>query len=206
MLSLKQKLDDTIAIDGVAYPLNLSFDNVLRWYDLMNDETVDDMGKVEIAFDMFVVKCKTDIQTKLYTVQRIIDEYVVGNQEQPNDGTEDPADQKSFYSFDKDAEFIYASFLQEYGIDLLDQQGIMRWEKFVALLNGMRDKTKFRQIIGIRAAELPTGSDEYSVKERERLEELKQIYALDKNQSVEEQDAAMDGMFKSLVNMAKKGG
>ncbi|WP_168371033.1 Gp15 family bacteriophage protein [Sporolactobacillus laevolacticus] len=204
-MSLKQKLDDTITIDGVAYNLDLSFDNVLRWYDLMNDKSIDDIGKVEIAFDMFVVDCETDIKIKLYTVQRIIDEYVVGKQE-PNDGSAKPPDQKQYYSFDKDAEFIFASFLQEYGIDLLDQQGIMRWEKFVALLNGMRDKTKFRQIIGIRAAELPTGNDEYSVKERERLQELKQIYALDKNQSVEEQDAAMDGMFKSLVNMAKKGG
>lgn len=205
MLSLKQKLDDTIKIDGTNYQLDLSFDNVLRWYDLMNDKLIDDIGKVEIAFDMFVVDCETDIQTKLYTVQRIINEYVVGKQE-PNDGSAQTTDQKQYYSFDKDAEFIFASFLQEYGIDLLDQQGIMRWEKFVALLNGMRDKTKFRQIIGIRVAELPTGSDEYSVKERERLQELKQIYALDKNQSVEEQDAAMDGMFKSLVNMAKKGG
>lgn len=205
MLSLKQKLDDTITIDGVAYNLDLSFDNVLRWYDLMNDKSIDDIGKVKIAFDMFVVDCETDIQTKLYTVQRIINEYVVGKQE-TNDGTEDTTDQKQYYSFDKDAEFIFASFLQEYGIDLMDQQGIMRWEKFVALLNGMRDKTKFRQIVGIRAAELPTGNDQYAIQERERLEQLKQLYALDKQQTVEEQDAAMDGMFKSLVNMAQKGG
>lgn len=206
MLSLKQPLDDQIAIHGNEYKLDLSFDNVLRWYDLMKDHSVDDLEKVAIAFEMFVPDCETDMETMLYVTKRIVETYITSKQSSPNDGSEDTSDQKQYYSFDKDAEYIFASFLQEYGIDLLGQQGLMRWEKFVAMLNGLRDNTKFRQIIGIRTADLPAGNSEYDVAEAKRLTELKQIYALDKDEAVQDQEAAMDSMFHSLVNTAKKGG
>ncbi|MDD9147823.1 Gp15 family bacteriophage protein [Sporolactobacillus sp. CQH2019] len=202
MLSLKQPLDDKIRINGQEYDLDLSFDNVLRWYDLMDDKKIDDMLKIMLAFEMFVPDCEADSPTMVQTVNAIVKEYITAK---PDDGQE-TSNQTQYYDFNKDAEYIFASFLQEYGIDLLDQQGIMQWEKFIALFNGLRSDTKFMKIVGIRSAELPTGNSEYEIAERKRMVELKNIYTLDPEQSRQEQEARMDKMFDNLVNMAKKGG
>lgn len=201
MLSLKQPLDDKIRINGGEYDLNLTFDNVLRWYELIDDKKISDTGKILLAFEMFVPDCEADLNTQIDTVQSIA-KYIADS---PDDDQE-TADQTQYYSFSKDAEYIFASFLQEYGIDLLDQQGIMRWEKFIALFRGMRDSTKINQIIGIRAADLPTGDSESEKAERERLVRLKNAYALDSEQNRQAQETEMNNMFDALVDMAKKGG
>lgn len=201
MLSLKQPLDDKIRIKGRDYHLDLSFDNVLRWYELIDDDSINEMGKILLAFEMFIPECKADADTQIQAIQAI-SKYIAG---EPDDGQE-TSDQTQYYSFSKDAEYIYASFLQEYGIDLIDQQGVMRWEKFIALFKGMRDNTKINQIIGIRATDIPSGSSEYEKAERERILQLKSAYALDSEQNRQEQESRMDHMFDTLVNMAKRGG
>ncbi|WP_100489424.1 Gp15 family bacteriophage protein [Sporolactobacillus pectinivorans] len=201
MLSLKQPLDDKIRINGRDYFLDLSFDNVLRWYELIDDDSINEMGKILLAFEMFIPECEVDVDTQIKAIQAI-SKYIAG---EPNDGQE-TSDQTQYYSFSKDAEYIYASFLQEYGIDLIDQQGVMRWEKFIALFKGLRDNTKINQIIGIRATDVPNGSSEYEKAERERILQLKSAYALDSEQNRQEQETRMDHMFDTLVNMARKGG
>lgn len=215
MLSLKQPLDHSIELDGQTYQLDFAYDNVLRWYDLVGDEELNEIGKVVIAFRMFVLDCPddTDIETQVATVEAIA-KYLAGksdeneskSEDNEQDNYEDDSLNKELFSFEEDANYIYASFLQEYHIDLIDQQGKLPWEKFIALLNGMRDDTKFNQIVGIRAAELPTGTDESSRAERERLIRLKEAYALKSTVSIIEQE--MDSMFEQIMTDAiiKKGG
>ena len=40
--------------------------------------------------------------------------------------------------------------MRDYKIDLIEQQGSLRWEKFNAMLNYLSDDTPFKQIIAIR--------------------------------------------------------
>lgn len=214
MLSLKQPLDHTVEINGHTYGLDFSYDNVLRWYDLVKDEELNELQKVVIAFRMFILDCPDDIDvdTQVATVEGIA-KYLAGKDDNAEDEQQeqdlydsDFEETKEFFSFEEDVNYIYASFLQEYHIDLIDQQGKLPWEKFIALLNGMRENTKFNQIVGIRAAELPTGNNEADKAERDRLIRLKEIYALKNSVSVVEQE--MDSMFASIMQQAtiKKGG
>lgn len=213
MLNLKQGLDHDIEIDGTVYTMDLSYDNVLRWYDLVKDEDLIELEKIVIAFRMFVPDCpnNTDINSKVATVENIAI-YLTGKDEeeneQPQDDTyeEDSDSNKQYFDFDEDSNYIYASFMQEYNIDLIDQRGKLAWEKFIALLNGMRSNTKFNEIVSIRATELPTGNDDASKAERERLIRLKDVYALKSSVSIVEQE--MDNMFASIMEQAiiKKGG
>lgn len=213
MLNLKQGLDHDIEIDGTVYTMDLSYDNVLRWYDLVKDEDLIELEKIVIAFRMFVPDCpnNTDINSKVATVENIAI-YLTGKDEeeneQPQDDTyeDDNDSNKQYFDFDEDSNYIYASFMQEYNIDLIDQRGKLAWEKFIALLNGMRSNTKFNEIVSIRATELPTGNDDASKAERERLIRLKDVYALKSSVSIVEQE--MDNMFASIMEQAiiKKGG
>jgi len=196
MFTLTDPLEEEIEIEGNVYPLDLSFDNVLRFFDLMDDDTFFDAEKIEIAFEMFVDTDKEfDFETKYKVVKTIVETFIASNNDSNADYSSDVGDSKQYYDLKQDAEYIYASFLQEYGIDLIEQQGKLRWEKFVALLVGLRDNTRFKEIVGIRAAELPKGKG--MEEERKRLRKLKQIYALKKDQRTKEQE--LDAMFNMLA-------
>lgn len=214
MLSLKQALEDEIEIDGKKYILDLSFDNVLRWYELMEDSTVNEEGKIEIAFMMFIqnfdnspITEEISFEVKITTIQQL-SIYISGksdDEDEDDDGVYEA--QKEYFNFDQDANYIFASFLQEYGIDLTKEFGKLRWEKFIALLNGLRNDTKFNEIVGIRCAELPTGSDEHSIAEKQRMMKLKSMYELKSQKNVQYMESQMDSLFRIIEETAtKKGG
>jgi len=193
MFTLTDPLEDEIEIEGKVYPLDLAFDTVLRFFDLMDDETFFDHEKINIAFKMFVdTDDEFNFNTKYQAVKTIVETFIIRDESNDSD---DGGTSKQLYDLKQDAEYIYASFLQEYGIDLIEQQGKLRWEKFLALLGGLRDNTRFKEIVGIRAAELPRGKG--MEEERKRLRKLKQIYALKKDQKTKE--AELDAMFNMLA-------
>ncbi|KYC72291.1 hypothetical protein GWJ21_04085 [Bacillus coagulans] len=203
MLSLTQPLENEIEINGQHYEWDLSYDNVLRFYELMDDDSVNEIEKVQIAFKMFVPECIADIETQIETVQAI-SKYVSGQDEEESEPSE--GSHKQYYSWEQDADYIYASFLQDYGIDLIDLQGTLRWEKFIAMLNSLSERTKFSQVVSIRAAEIPAGNSEYEIAERNRLIQLKDLYALKGEDSVSYAEQEIDSMFDRLVESAQKGG
>src|SRR5690625_7547641 len=86
---------------------------------------------------------------------------------------------EKIFDFVQDAEFIYASFMHTYQIDLFEQQGKLQWTKFKALLNGLSEDSIFSRVVGIRTAELLSGKG--MQKERERLRKRKQNIASDED-------------------------
>ena len=80
----------------------------------------------------------------------------------------------SVIDYEGDADYIYAAFLQQYGIDLMDVKNL-HWHKFKALMRGLR-KTKLNDIINIRLYENDTGkTTEYTRK----MEKLRQAWEVD---------------------------
>lgn len=51
--------------------------------------------------------------------------------------------------YELDADLIYAAFLGQYGIDLIDVEEL-HWHKFLALLKGLNEATKLREVMGYR--------------------------------------------------------
>lgn len=60
--------------------------------------------------------------------------------------------------YEIDADYIYAAFLQQYGIDLLEVKDL-HWHKFLALLRGLTDATKMYQIMSYRSYEKDNRTD-----------------------------------------------
>src|SRR5690625_7804281 len=63
-------------------------------------------------------------------------------------------DDEKAHDLVQDAEYIYASFMHTYHIDLFEQQGKLNWKKYKSLLTGLGDDTIFSRIVGIRTADL----------------------------------------------------
>lgn len=184
MLNLAYPITDSVEIDGVEYKLDLAFDNVLRLLDMLADEYLTDAEKVMLGLEMLLdkgldygIKEKTDIFVELF--KSIMGAGEEDNQNLDIEGNVMPSPGQGgekVYSIKEDADYIFASFYQDYGIDLIEQQGKLHWYKFRALLAGLKKDTQFKEILNIRSMELPSGKG--SSKEREQIKKLKKQYAL----------------------------
>lgn len=196
MFSLYYKQDDTYEVDNVIYHLSVSFDNVLKLIDMTRDTSLAPNYRVILGIKMLFGK-NTDLLQK-YNFQELnqifLDVFkIYVNQGKEPEIKKDLAgnplppefqkDKESSYSLKYDAEYIYASFMQAYGIDLIEEQGELHWFKFQALLAGLPEDTKFRQVVSIRLWKKPSKSDT----EESQMRELQEIYKLpDEESEVEE--------------------
>jgi len=206
MLSLVEPLGTTITIGDEEWTVDLSFDNVLRWYILLDDDAIDDAQKVYLAFNAFVGDGADVTADQMVSVVSEISKYVqqtvYGDQDdEPSvDLNGDPMPQERFFSYEKDADAIYSSFMADYHIDLIDKQGKLRWEKFKALLDGLSDQTLFRRIVAIR--QKPTTGLEGE--ELSNLLEAQNYYRLDEGDTQSNLDEQIGQVFNMLAESAKE--
>ena len=81
--------------------------------------------------------------------------------------------------FEVDSDLIYAAFLGQYGIDLTEVEDL-HWHKFLALLNGLNNSTKLREVMGYRCYEKNTDKD------RDAYEELRLAWEIEPPMTDEE--------------------
>lgn len=91
--------------------------------------------------------------------------------------------------YELDADLIYSAFLGQYGIDLIDVE-YLHWHKFLALLSGVNDSTRLREVMGYRCYEKSTEKEEVwraklkraweidrlSIEEKEELDQFSNLF------------------------------
>lgn len=178
---------------GETYQFNFAYDNILRLFKLIDDDSIDKMLKFELEFEMLIGK---GLDIPLEKMADAVTYAVKLIQESPYQSlSHSPT---KVFDYEQDSEAIYASFLQQYGIDLIEQKGKLDYFKFRALLTNLNSDTPFQQIIQIR-----TDNPSKYVNDQERLNQLnlqQQTYALKKTpKEIEaEQQAQMEAAFGDL--------
>lgn len=197
MLSLTKELEHFFIYKGKKYRINLAFDNVLRWYELLEDQNFLPEDKALMSFHIFFGKdaFNTDL---IITSLKSISEYL---QKRPYGKNVQPDDQK-YYSLTQDAEAIYASFMKDYHIDLISMQGKLHWDKFIALLFGLSEDTYFKKIIDIRTRDI----SDLTGNAKQEMIDAKAFYELDENRTEEAHDSQSKGIFEALKAQAIKEG
>lgn len=84
--------------------------------------------------------------------------------------------------YELDADLIYSAFLGQYGIDLVDIE-YLHWHKFLALLAGLNESTKLREVMGYRCYE------KSECKDRDIYEELRRSWEIIRMTPEEEAEA-----------------
>ena len=69
---------------------------------------------------------------------------------------------------------IYSAFLGQYGIDLIDIE-YLHWHKFLALLSGVNDGTRLREVMGYRCYEKSNEKEEVWRSKLKRAWEIDRI-------------------------------
>lgn len=166
---------ENVEYKGKTYRTDTSYDTVLLLQRLYDEENLDPGDKINQALKMltrnrFKVWFLTDME-KAELLKKITQEKI-NLPPRPKVGK-----QQKLMDFEADSEYIYASFQQAYGIDLLKERGRLQWKRFCELLDGLPEKTKLREVMRIRAMEIPEPT-RYNQKERQNIAELKAYYAL----------------------------
>lgn len=189
MLDLSRKLTDTLVIDDEEFPLNLSFDNVLRLFEMWRDEDVPEFVKPHFGIRILTGETLEDftVEEMSEVFNEVFEEHISLSTVEDNHVEYDLAgnpmkttasngkQEQAPYDIRYDGDYIYASFLQAYGIDLFDVQGKLHWKKFNALLSGLPEGTKFMEVIKIRKWKPQKGD---SAEYKEEMRRLQKDYAL----------------------------
>lgn len=195
MFDISKKIDDKLILNEKEYQLFLSFDNVLRVFEMWSDDEVSALIKPQLALCMLTKSdyfrgMETDDAMDLY--EQVFNEHInivnptdqvdrydiEGNLLPKKPKDKENEDEEPAMSIKYDGEFIFSSFMQAYNIDLIEQQGKLHWKKFNALLSGLPDGTKMIEVIKIRSWKPSKGE---SQKEKNKMRELQEKYALPRN-------------------------
>lgn len=169
--------NNSIEMDGKVYRLDLAYDTVLNIKRMYKEKLLSDAEILYHALNLLglnendIAKLSWDERAELLT--KIFKEKVAGPK-RPKVGK-----QQILYDFEYDGEYIFASFMKDYGINLIEQQGMLPWSQFVALFQGLSKDTKIKEVMRIRGMEIPTQT-KTNGKEIQELMEAKIFYALPK--------------------------
>ncbi|HFX4105156.1 TPA: bacteriophage Gp15 family protein [Streptococcus pyogenes] len=184
-MKLNDPLVESFEFRGETYPINLSFNCVLDVFDVIDDNFLNEAEKCFLCLDIlldrtylpftYAVDLWVYIKTNFIDAERSekpqLD--IKGN---PMPVVKEKEDNKKVIDFRLDAEFIYASFMQAYQINLLKEQNKLSWIEFKALLNALPEDTIMQRIIAIRQwKDDGKGDKEY----RDNMRKLKAKYSLD---------------------------
>ena len=177
---IAHRLINTIVFKGRKIKLNLKYDAVLRVFELQKDKLFSDSEKIDVSLRMLTKHCPRLLPSdKVELFKILFDQHIMAGKKRGESG------EKSV-DFQQDAAYIYSSFLMDYGIDLQKEQGRMDWRVFIALFQGLSERTKIREVMQIRTRKLPS-PNKYNADEIEAIREAKQYYALEVSEEEAEQ-------------------
>ena len=158
---------DHIELDGVAYLIHNSHRNYITALKLIRSEKIFEEDKVELVLPLLF---KDEIP-KGKEVEAIQNYFNLFTEEHRPKRKGEP-------SFDivQDADYIYAGFMQSYGMDLDNVD--LKIEKFIALLKGLPTNTKLSDIIRIRTMPIPQRT-KWNAQQIADIIEAKHEFALD---------------------------
>lgn len=180
--------------------VNPAFDYVLEIQKLYREEELGKYEKMDQALRMLVKNNWNlrlfSIEEKILLFEDICKKYIETKKRPKMKQAPVP-----ILDFEEDGDYIYASFMQDYHIDLIDMQGRLPWKKFLYLFNGLSDKTKIKQVMQIRSMDVPEYNG-HNMKQIQNIQELKSYYALPIRGGGGQ--SGLDLLFSTLEGMAKR--
>lgn len=179
-----------VAIDGVLIPIESNFRTSILFELMLLDPDIPEPIKMVQGLGLYYPTIPQNTQA---AVERMVWFYRGGQQEEDRPGKGKP--KSAIYSFEYDADMIYAAFRAQYGIDLQDIE-YLHWWKFKALFRGLTDEHEIVKAMGYRATEITA---DMSKEQRKHLNEMKEIYKLPVQISQSEKEK-LDAIEEALLS------
>lgn len=161
------KLPETVKVDGSTFYVKTSFKFWLKFL-----KKLDDKNAPPVDFDFMYDGARP--RSRLNGIMALV-QFCNPPQLLPRPDVFGSGSSEKATDYFVDAEYIYAAFMELYGIDLIESD--MHWYKFLALFKGLHG-TKLNEIIGYRLYENTSGKRDAYTRQMEKLRrawELPQI-------------------------------
>lgn len=169
---LIDEVPSEIICGGTKYPINTDFRVWIMFEQLLLDDTLNNTMKNQVAYNLIFkddkpIYCDDAVDALLWF-------YCCGKTGNNENNSDADAEERRIYDYDYDDDYIYAAYLQQYGVDLQTATNL-HWWQFRAMFRGLPSTCKFIEILGYRSIDI-TGDMPKSQKEYYR--KMKKIYAL----------------------------
>lgn len=182
----------TITIDNKEYEINSDFRTSILFELLMQDSSVDDGDKIIMALNLYY----EDIPPKQYwkeAIEKILWFYRCGKDIELSKGKGKGKSDIQIYSFEHDDDYIYAAFIDQYGIDLHDIDQL-HWWKFKAMFKSLKENNEIVKIMKYRSMDLSKIKDK---EEKAYYKKMQNLYKIPVSKNEQEK---LDEIEKALLN------
>lgn len=163
-------------VNGVKYSINTSFKVALKCFDVIEDDTISDTERsLAVIYLLFGFIPEQDLDKFLNIAVNYLQCGETGHQQFAK---------KKDMDFHCDMKYIMASFMSDYGINLVDSD--MHFHQFIDLIQGLTDKSSLSRVRDIRNYNLNEIKDP---KFRARMAEAQDALKLPERLSEEDQEA-----------------
>lgn len=156
-LATSKLQDSLVSSDGTTYKINPDFRIVLACLERLADPDKKDIEKVLFLAHHFFLKETPPDMAELFS------DFITGGE------TADDREE-ALLDFAQDSGVIYASFRQQYGINLLTER--LHWAEFQQLLAGLNQNTAFGRRIQLRTLDINTLPEKERAKWRRLKDEV----------------------------------
>ena len=186
-------LPTTVEVDGVEYDISSNFRDSILFEILMQDNNISERDKLVLGLQYYY---RDNIPENIKeAVEKMLWFYRCGKEEVEAKGVGSEEDVSQVYSYEHDDDYIYAAFLDQYGIDLQDVEDL-HWWKFKAMFKSLKEDNKISKIMGYRAMKI---DNDMSDSEKKFYREMKQIYSLPDLRTAEEKELDFHDALSSLL-------
>lgn len=167
---LLDPLPSRVEIDGTLWEICSDFRTSIRFEQLMQNGERSDSDRLLQALALYYPAIPENVAA---AVERMLWFYRCGEALEEEAGSEAGEADGPAYSFEHDADLIYAAFLSQYRIDL--NADTLHWWKFKALFRGLHEDNEFVKIMGYRAIRITA---DMSKEQKAFYRRMKQLHRL----------------------------
>lgn len=180
-------------IDGEMYKINTGYEYALQCFKIIDDKSISDMERaIAIVSVLFGREENGDIVGIPENLDKALEKASIYLSCTKDDKSSKAT--KKDMDFERDKEFIYASFISDYNIDLENKD--MHFWKYCSLISGLTENSILNRVRDLRNLNL---SDYKDPKTRSRLQEAQERVALPDNREYDDEDLEVLEKFNKLV-------
>lgn len=193
---LVDKLPEAIKIRDKIYPINADFRNCIKIILAFEDPELVTVEKQAILI--------LNLYQEFPLEEHLEEAFIKGIQfldgGKPRESSEESKKSPRVYSFQKDAEIIFAAFQQTHGLDLQAAE-FLHWWKFLSLFMDLGSETVFCNLISLRKRVKTGKASKEEISLSKEMGDIFDIPEID-DRTLEEKEK--DREFVAMVKEARK--
>lgn len=188
-------LPESVEIGGQTVKIETGFRTGILFEEMIRDVSMSDTEKIQTALGLYFPGVYFDGADVIQeAVDRLFWFYRCGEELPEMTGSEEDTEEEGTtdapFSYEYDADYIYAAFLQAYKIDLARHS--LHWWQFRALFRALPEDTQIMKIIGYRTMKIPA---KLPKEQKQHYQRMKRLYRLPQSEDIRKLESDLSNLL-----------